>query len=276
MGYEDAAHSIVKYAVNARKVPTSFFVAKLNPLTKLRSTNCSSFASLSNVRDARAELSSFLCALTLTRYRQREIKSPTSVIIYRAHSICEDTLRYYPQARQEIRFFSPIPENYFLRFSNDSLRQHYNLRGKMSKKKSSQCTARSTVCCVKGKKTIKVFNGVLRLHESTSYFISSGGRESVEVGLNRKPSPEQQLLLRRFTWPTFTRRGQDNFLVSVQMLASDKKRFRVDAYCFPYFFFFIFFERRNFPTLFIAFRSGSLDSFRSLLSIFVLLLEKIS
>lgn len=56
-------------------------------------------------------------------------------------------------------------------------------------------------------------------------FKSKGkGQDGVEVRLNRKPPPEQLLLLLcRFTWPTLTRGGQDNFLVSVQVLASDKK-----------------------------------------------------
>lgn len=84
------------------------------------------------------------------------------------------------------------------------------------------------------------------------------GQKSVEVRLNRKPPPEQ-LLPRRFTWPTLTRGGQDNFLVSVQVLASDKERFRANAYCFS-----LLLRRLRAPNLL---RSIRLVDFFALLSI---------
>lgn len=56
-----------------------------------------------------------------------------------------------------------------------------------------------------------------------------GGEGSSRGGyrLNRKPSPEQ-LLLRRFTWPTFSAEVTIISPVSVQVLASDKEWFRTD------------------------------------------------
>lgn len=90
------------------------------------------------------------------------------------------------------------------------------------------------------------------------------GQKSVEVRLNRKPPPEQ-LLPRRFTWPTLTRGGQDNFLVSVQVLASDKERFRANAYCFSLLLLRLLFLRRlRAPNLL---RSVRLVDFFALLSI---------